>query len=92
METSHRTVLRCRTHTLKFRSNCKDLLNSFPEELQVKERTLDLAVESTLHSKTLGILLDTSQDDFYVSVPTIPIDKIPLVASAAAKVFDLMGW
>ena len=33
--------------------------------------------------------------DFYVSVPTIPIDKIPtkrLVASAAAKVFHLMGW
>ena len=40
-----------------FRSNCKDLLNSIPEELQEKERTLDLAVEPTLHKQNPRHLL-----------------------------------
>ena len=44
----------------KFRSNCKDILNFILEELQEKERTLDLAVEPTLHIKTLGIQWDTT--------------------------------
>ncbi len=54
-----------------------------------------LPTDSSLHGKCLGIHWDTFRDVLYVSLPTLSVDEVPTkrsVASAAAKVFDIMGW
>lgn len=79
----------------KFRTNSPEVRKFIPEKLQEKEATLDIPADPTTNGKCLGIPWNTSQDVFYVSTPSITAGQIPtkrLVASAAAKLFDVMGW
>ncbi len=79
----------------KIRSNSPAFLSRIPEDLLENEKTMILSTDSSLHGKYLGIHWDTFRDVFYVSLPTLSVDEVPtkrFVASAAAKVFDIMGW
>ncbi len=79
----------------KIRSNSPAFLSRIPEDLLENEKTMILPTDSSLHGKCLGIHWDTFRDVFYVSLPTLSVDEVPTkrsVASAAAKVFDIMGW
>ena len=79
----------------KIRSNSPELLHRIPEDLLEKEKTVNIPTDLSFHGKCLGIHWDTTQDVFYVSVPILSTDQTPTkrsVASAAAKIFDVMGW
>ena len=79
----------------KIRSNSLELLHRIPEDLLEEEKTVNIPTDLSFHGKCLGIHWDTTQDVFYVSVPTLSTDQTPTkrsVASAAAKIFDVMGW
>jgi len=78
----------------KWRSNSQALLDSIPEDLRVEEG-LQIPSEQSRGAKTLGVYWDTVFDTLHVSVPSIELNKPPTkreVASAAARVFDVLGW
>ena len=77
----------------KIRSNSPELLRRIPKDLLEKEKTVNIPTDLSFHGKCLGIHWDTTQDVFYISIPTVSTDQTPTkrsVASAAAKIFDVM--
>ncbi len=76
----------------KFRSNSPEFLSTLPPELIETE---DLEITEPMSSaKTLGIHWSLRTDNLHISTPNID-PSIPttkrLVASAAAKVYDILG-
>ena len=77
----------------KWRSNSQEFLQTVPSDLQEQG---DLLISDPSGSiKALGLHWDIKADNFHVSVPSISDEVVPtkrLIASSAAKVFDVLGW
>ena len=78
----------------KWRSNSRDLLNSIPQELR-EEDSMQITASKTHGTKALGVHWNTHSDMLHVSTPAQGLGKLPTkreIASAAAQVFDILGW
>ena len=78
----------------KWRSNSAELLETIPKSLRENDG-LNISAGKTSGSKTLGVYWKTLTDTLHISVPLIDIQGSPTkreVASAAARVFDVLGW
>ena len=77
----------------KWRSNSTQLLDTIPEELREKSPDV-ISTDPTAYGKTLGLHWNTETDVFHIAVPALT-DSVPTnrsIASAAAKLYDIMGW
>ena len=78
----------------KWRSNYRDSLNSIPQELR-EEDSMQIATSKTHGVKALGVHWNTHCNMLHVSTLAQGLDKLPTkreIASAAAQVFDILGW
>ena len=79
----------------KWRSNSPEFIKDTPEELR-DSSTQDLVIteEPADHGKALGIHWNTQADSFHIVTPAIEagVPTKRAVASAAARIYDLMGW
>lgn len=78
----------------KWRASSPTLLMSIPEELR---ETSDLKITSHPgeHTKTLGLHWSTTDDSLHVATPEVDVMEKATkrrVASAVARVFDVLGW
>ena len=78
----------------KWRSNSTQLLDTIPEELREKSPDVVISTDPTAYGKTLGLHWNTDTDVFHIALPALT-DSVPTkisIASAAAKLYDIMGW
>ena len=79
----------------KWRSNSPEFIKDTPEELR-DSSTQDLVIteDPADHGKALGIHWNTQADSFHIVTPAIEagVPTKRAVASAAARVYNLMGW
>lgn len=78
----------------KWRSSSAALLESVPEELRESSDLTIVAATPGDCSKALGLHWSTTDDTLHVATPVLtkqPATK-RLVASAVARIFDVMGW
>ena len=78
----------------KWRVTDLEVLATIPADLQEKNE-LYISSDMQLGNKALGLLWNCSSDQMHVVVPSIQTDQVPtkrLVASSAARIYDILGW
>ena len=78
----------------KWHSSSTQLLDTIPEELREKSPDIVISTDPIAYGKTLGLHWNTETDVFHFAVPALT-DSVPTkrsIASAAAKLYDVMGW